>query len=157
MFRRTYSFLFAGKRKLFAAPLLLLVFAGSAFAAWAIFSGASGSGSGSFSNATTQTAITITGTTPPALSPGATVAMPVTIANNDPNVAHVLSTLTGTFTTTPSQCATYLSITASSVTGISVLASSSQTANLPIILAATAPVSCASGTYSVALAGTTTP
>lgn len=156
MFKRVYNVLFAGKRKVFlGAPLTLLLLAGTAAAAWIVFSGASGSGNGTFNNATQQTAITINGTNQPALSPGASVPMSVQLVNNDTGNSHTLNTLTGTFTTSTSGCDAYLSIDSNGVIGTSVSAGGSQVGSVPIKLAANAPVSCAGGTWSVAFSGTT--
>lgn len=157
MFKRTYSFLFAGKRKLIAAPLLLLFFAGTAFAAWVVFSGASGSGQGSFASATQQTAITIAGTNQPALAPGASTPLQVSLTNNDPNNAHTLSGFTATFTAVPSNCASFLSEGPDSISGQSVPAGGTTNGTVMINLASNAPVSCANGSWSISFTGTTSP
>src|SRR5690242_6547562 len=156
MFKRVYGFLFAGNRKVFlGAPLTLLFFAGSALAPWIIFSGVTGSGQGNFGAATTNTAITIAGQSQPVLSPGDSKMMSVNLTNNDPNNAHQVTSLTATFSATPSQCAQYLSEGPDTVVGTNVNNASTTPATVTINLANTAPVACASGSWTVSFTGAT--
>lgn len=145
------------KKRVLIPVVASLALSGSAFAAWAVYSGVDGSGSGTFETATTQKAITVTtSSSPPPLVQGATTNVGATARNNDPSVSHAIQTLTATFTTTPSTCAQYLSLkSGSTLIGATIAGGATITGNVPIEVAGAAPVTCAGATWSVTFGGTT--
>jgi len=133
----------------------------AALAAWIIYSGLGGSAGGTFSSATSSaSALTYsdTGTAATALTPSSSTTVNVKITNSDPNIAHTVSTLTSTFTTTPTDCAAHLTI--GTVTGVGggtvVAAGGSVTGTIAVNADATLPADCVGGTFVMTFAGTTT-
>lgn len=123
----------------------------------------SGSGTGGFAAPSQVGVLSITQNgTPSALDVGQTVSMPLHVTNNDTSANHTIQTAGGTFTTKDSNgvdnsgtCASHLSLVATNLVNLQVLAG--QTANTTVSIKAdsTTPSSCASGTYSVTFNGTT--
>jgi hypothetical protein len=72
--------------------------------------------------------------------------MTVSAVNNDADNSHTLDTVTGTFTSTPSECASHLHV--GPFTGIdgSYAAAQTKTGQVEIDFDNTAPASCAAGT-----------
>jgi hypothetical protein len=157
------TFLFGSKRrKVFAALGALALTTGTAIAAFIIYSGVGGgSGSGTYAASSNQPAITVSSLANPQVSgPGTNTPMALRAQNNDPNAAHVLNSVTGTFTTSPVACASYMSLGAitGAFIGESIPASGLlTTGTVQIVAAANTPGTCAGGTWSVAFSGTTTP
>lgn len=152
------------KRKATSAIVAaLFLLAGSAVAAFLIFSGADGSGSGSFSAAQQSSALTFTGTSSPQLAgPGDQQPMNLNVKNNDPGAAHSLvGNLGAAFTSTPPECAAHLSVLPygqGSVNGVNPVPagfSGGTVAPITVKADATTPMSCASGSFSVVFSGTT--
>jgi hypothetical protein len=139
-----------------------LVFAGSALAGWVIFTGGQGTAQGSFGSATTTNpALTITD-----LGGGAPMSGPngqgtVKIAVNNVNPSNVAETITGetdTFTSTPSDCASHLSVLTSPLVGM-VVPPSGSTGTVIITLASdpSLPNDCPNGSFTLHISLTSNP
>ncbi len=152
------------RRTIIIGVIAALALPAAAFAAWIIYTGLNGSGSGSFGSATsTLTAITITGGAVPNIAgPGDSENMPVTIQNNAPKPENVLS-VTGTVTSTPSDCAAHLTMTDPGYSGpgtgvapIGLGANGVFNGQHVVITAdGSLPDDCQNGSYTVTFAGTT--
>ncbi len=152
------------RRTLIIGVIAALALPAAAFAAWIIYTGLNGSGSGSFGSATsTLTAVTITGGAVPNIAgPGDSENMPVTIQNNAPKPENVLS-VTGTVTSTPSDCASHLTMTDPGYSGpgtgvapIGLGANGTFNGQHVVISAdGTLPDDCQNGSYTVTFSGTT--
>jgi hypothetical protein len=145
-----------------SAVITMLVCAGTAVAAWVIYSGINGSAGGSFSSTTTSaTALTYATGTPAAtaLTPGSSTTVNVKLTNNDPSISHTVTTLTSAFTSSPVDCAAHL--TTGTVTGIGggtvVPAGGSVTGTVIVNADASLPNDCVGGTYTLTFSGTSTP
>ena len=155
------------KRKAVLIPLLLLIGAGTAFAAWFIYSGGSGAGAGKFGNTTTTDAITFTAdpasvVTP--LSPGTTGDLALTMTNNDPSASHTITGVTDGVSTSPSECASHITVNQTALNQYLVnVPVAKGTTNSPVDIpgALTAdgslPATCANGSITVTLTATTNP
>lgn len=145
--------LFGTKRRGIISTVAAIALLGAtSAAAWIIITGISGSGSGSFGQATESPAWTINGAGagPVITDTSGTVSMAVNIANHMNASAPVPSVL-GTFTSTPSECAGYLTL--DSVTkdgGGSVPPGGSAAGTASITVSPALPATCAGGTWDVA-------
>jgi hypothetical protein len=144
------------RRKLVLVALAALALPAGALAAFVVYTGVNGSGNGSYETGSTEAAITITGTSSPQMAPGSFQIMDVSAVNNDPSNAHVLSTVTGTFSSTPSSCAALMSLSNVSLVGSSFAAGQTKPGTVQINAGALPP-ECSGGTWSVTFGGTTTP
>jgi len=149
------------RRKAASAVCLLFLISGSAFAAWAIVSGGSGPAAGKFQTATTSNALVFAATpslvTQP-LAPSVTGDLGVTITNNA-TVAESISSITATFTSSPTDCASHLTFLPTPFVGVSVGAGASLPLDaLQTVHAdATLPVDCSAGSFTAALTAVTNP
>jgi hypothetical protein len=153
-------FLFGSrKRKVATAAALLFGTAGVAVAAFFLYSGISGSGQAHYANATTVGALTISNCNDPELSPGSSVAAVCDVTNNDPGAAHAVASLSGVVSSSGGATCSSHTTWDSAITGNSYAAGSTS----PGVTVAAwntdagVPGSCASGTVSVAISGTTSP
>ena len=164
------------KRKVSAVVAAFLATAATAAAAtFILYSGTSGGSQGTFATASTVGAITFTTANQPVLGPGdVSPVLQITAANNDPANPHGLSSLTETFTSVPSQCASFLTLQnkASIIQAVNDGAGAATVIpaggsrqlwidgvppeNATVTLGAAAPGSCANGTWSLSFAGVTT-
>lgn len=134
--------------------------AGAAAAAFLIYSGINGSSNGTFDSGSTVAAITISGDESTPIDPGSTVTLPVTLTNNDPNAPHTLQNVAASITSTPTVCASHLSVTGfGAINGQTVAAGGTIAVNtgLQIVADSTLPSTCASGTFSITWSGETQP
>ena len=139
-----------------------LVFAGGAFAAWAIFTGGQGTAQGSFGSATTNPALTITdlGTPSPVSGPSGGGKVLVAVNNVNPNnVAETITGETDTFTSTPSDCAAHLSVQGNSPLVGAIVPPSGSTPPEVILIAADSslPGDCPNGTFTLHISLTSNP
>lgn len=152
--------------------ILLLVVLGvlaSASAAYAFtqLTGLSGSGGGTFSsNIVTNPVLSLTQTGPAdGLDAGAQILLPVKLQNVASATEALTAGATVTFTTTPTNCSQYLHWNGDAnfsgadplANGSQLAAGASSTFNMKIGLDANAPTTCASGTWSAAVAAPTNP
>ncbi len=144
-----------GAHVVLASIIASLVLAGGAAAAWIIYSGIGGTGNGSFAASSTIDAIDINGGTPSGpLGPGASVSLPLTLVNND-TVDHRTNTVTATFSTTPTVCASHLSSAdVGNLNAITIPGGGTMSRSITVTSDGSTPIACASGTWTVAFAGT---
>lgn len=146
----------------FGLGLGVFLAASAAVAAFLVYQGVNGSTTGNFAGSSTVAAITITGgTASGTLSPNSSITMTgFTESNQDPNQAETINSLTPTFTdTSQPSCTSHLSATVDpTFIGHRILASASYTPTGPVTITAdaTTPSVCASSTYTLNWAGTTT-
>lgn len=142
-----------------AASLGLLATTGVAVAAFVFFTGASGTTQGTIETATLNTAITVSEFAAPPPIPVGGSSNGTTRLQNVDTVAHTLTALTGVFSSTPSQCAQYLSYSFGGSNPVGTPLNAGQSLNVPTTYSATAavPASCSAATWSVAWTGTTSP
>ena len=151
------------RRKLVAAALLALAAPAAALAAFVIFAGVNGSSTGSFKAAGNAAALTVTikGTTPVLDSTGSPVGFDLNVKNNS-DTNRRLTALSATFTTTPAVCKDHMTFTGPDpgtlgslpvipAGGTYVLDNANQG---KITVATTAPVECASGSWTINFNGT---
>ena len=139
-----------------------LVFAGSALAAWVIFTGGQGAVQGSFGSATTSPALTITdlGSGSPISCPGCTGTVKLLVNNVNPNnVSETITGETDTFTSTPSDCASHLSVQGNAPLAGTVVPPNGSTPTEIITVAAdsTIPGDCPNGSYTLHISLTSNP
>lgn len=134
--------------------------AGAAVAAFVIYSGASGSGGGNFASSSTVDAITLS--SPGAssdLNPGGTASLDVFEANNDPNSAEHITSLSSGFTSSPdATCAQHLTTSSlTPLTNVSLGPSQGavKVATLTITADSALPLSCAGGSWTINFTGQT--
>jgi hypothetical protein len=155
------SKLFATKRRKVASfAVLALLITGGAIAALINFTGASGSGTANIAPATLQNAITISTTEPnKQLANSGTTVQSYSAHNDDPAAAHVINTLTPTITTSPSNCASFLSVSGqSNFVGTSIPANGTiGPVAVTWTVSPSLPGSCGSATITLSFTGTTTP
>lgn len=141
-----------------------LALAAGASAAWIVFTytGLSGSTTQSFDTVQNQTvgALTYssTGAGAPPLSPGLESVIPIKVTNADPSNAHTVNSLLNfTISSSPSQCASHLSMadTGSVNLGLNVAAGGSFDGSIGVVADGSLPAACAGGTYTVDISGTT--
>lgn len=155
-------FLFGSRRrKVFAALGAIALTTGTAMAAWVVYTGWVGSGpnQGTFGSATTQTAITMAPVTIPQITgPGDSQGNTASFTNQDATDAHSITSATGVFTSTPSQCASHLSFSFPGDTfPIAFTAGQTRTLTVAVSAGPSIPVACAEGSYSFTVSGTTSP
>jgi len=151
------------KRKVVAvAVVALLIAAGSAFAAWLYFTGASGSGGAKVGSASQVQAITVMPQyNGDAVVPGTPGQVKAWLQNTDTTNAHAVTTLTaGAITSDNGACDTS-GLHFASANLPSVMVPANQTVTDQVIGTLTADanldVDCANSMISIALTGTTTP
>lgn len=139
-----------------------LVFAGSALAAWIIFTGGQGTAQGSFGSATTNPALTITdlGTPSPVSGPSGGGKVLVVVNNVNPNnVAETITGETDTFTSTPADCASHLSVQGNSPLVGTIVPANGSTPTEVILIAAdnSLPGDCPNGSFTMHISLTSNP
>ena len=148
-----------------AAIIGSLVIAGTAAASWIIYTGATGVASGQqFAVATTNTAVTLANDAPKVnqfsgLAPGGTESTYALITNNTvPAVAESITGGSAVFASTPSDCASHLSLNPAAFP-IAVPATDSSTEHLLsnfIKADATLPNDCSGGSWTITSMNLTT-
>lgn len=150
------------KRRIIAAAAVLgaLATTGLAVAAFVLFTGASGSTSGTIETATINAAITVAENNAGSPVPvgGSNSGSSLKLQNVD-TAAHQLNTLTGTFSSSPSQCASHLSYSMGGSNPVGTSLNPGQTLIVPITYSAdaTVPAACSAATWTLAWTGTTSP
>jgi hypothetical protein len=131
-----------------------LVFASAALAGWVIFTGGQGTVQGSFGSATaTNPALTITdlGGGAPVAGPNSPGTVKLTVNNVNPsNVAETITGETDTFTSSPADCASHLSVQTSPLVGTFIPAGgSSGTAIITVVADGSLPNDCPNATFAL--------
>jgi len=142
------------------ATLVALLVVGAAVAAFILYTGATGTGSAHVSGSSTLNALSLTENGSPELAPGSQVTTAFHLINNDPAASHRLDQLTGTITTSPSNCADFITWSSNGgpLVGSTVPAGSAIDADGGFYNVQSAiPAACANATVTLALTGTTTP
>lgn len=149
-------------RRIFMLTIVgVLATASAAFAAWLIYTGASGTATGNFATAgSAGTAITMapqgTGYDVAVVPGGTGQGVNWTLTNNDPSQAHTVSGVTATFTTTPQDCGAHMSIPAADLAlfNVTVPAGGTTTVSgIHVVADSSLPNDCSGGTWSVQLTG----
>jgi hypothetical protein len=140
-----------------------LVFAGGALAAWIVYTGGQGTATGSFGSATTNPALTITDLHSgiPISGPGTSGTLKIVVNNVNPNnVAETITGETDTFTSSPSDCASHLSVpnNGSPLIGTVVPANGSTPTEIMNVAAdSSLPGDCPNGSYTLQISLTSNP
>jgi hypothetical protein len=156
------------------AAFALTASTASAVTLFLLYSGVGGSGGNGFAGAQTVDAITLSIANAPQLGPGDTSpVLQITAQNDDPQNPHGIVSLTESFSSSPSQCAAFLTLNGKDsiiqaindgVGSATVLPAGGSRqlwidgnppSSATITLGAGAPGSCANGTWTVSFDGVT--
>jgi hypothetical protein len=150
------------RRALIFGALLALATASAAIAAWIVFTGGSGPAAGKFSTAQQQNAVTFTADSTGVVTtvdPNQDGDLAFLVTNNA-GVPETITGASGSFITTPAECASHLSVNSAAFNGKNVVAGANATpmrVQNAVHADASTPFTCSGAEFTVNLTVTTSP
>jgi len=153
------NFLWSSRRRKTAtvSTLAFLLVTAAAVAAFIIYTGVTGSGSAQVQQAQTLGAIALTQQSAATLQVGTRTEQTYNAHNSDTGAAHQVNSVSGSVTTSPSECAASITFDGGDLVGRTIAPNDDFTAHLGWTVAANIPTQCAGATVNVAITGSTTP